>query len=97
MLEKLEKYEQLLLIRQKAWRRDAAIAGGLFLLSLLATIALGLLFDLNGRGTYLVVMVLIAFGFNFMMIWVKVETVKSSIELLQNLQRAVRESPGQNG
>ena len=51
---KLEINLALLTIRRAARRRDTVIAGGIFLISLISMIVLGMLGGLTGRSFYLV-------------------------------------------
>jgi hypothetical protein len=85
--DQLSQYTSLLRIRQTARRRDARITGGVFLMSVLATMALGLLGDLSGRAVYLLMGILIAFGVSFLMAWVRLEIVTSNLELATYLQQ----------
>lgn len=82
---KLENYLTLLTIRQAAKRRDTVFIGGIFLISLTSMIALGMLDRLTGRSLYLAAAVVICFGFAFLTTWVRLEIIKGSIELIDNL------------
>lgn len=82
---KLENYLALVTIRQKAARRDTFIAGGVFLVSCITLIAVGMLGRLSGRALYLVIAMVMSFGFTFLAAWVKLEIIKGSIELINNL------------
>lgn len=82
---KLENYLALVTIRQKAVRRDTFIAGGVFLVSCFALIAIGMLGRLSGRTLYLVIAMVMSFGFAYLAAWVKLEIIKGSIELINNL------------
>ena len=82
---KLENYRALLLIRRAGRRRDLFIAGGIFLVSFIATIALGLLGSLDGRSVYLITAMIVSFGFSSMMTWGRLEVIKGLIELIENL------------
>lgn len=82
---KLENYLALLTIRRAARRRDTVIAGGIFLISFIAMIALGMLDRLTERSFYLVVAMVAAFGFSYLRAWIKFEIIKGSIELIDNL------------
>jgi hypothetical protein len=90
----LEGYLGLLRIRQAAWRRDAIITGGLFLVSALVIFASGLLGAIDGRSAYLVLGVFMAMGFGFLSAWVRLEIVKALMELADTLQRATDEGTG---
>ena len=82
---KLENYLALLTIRRAAKRRDTFIAGGVFLILFMTMIALGMLDRISGRSLYLVTAMVIGFGFAFLASWVKLEIVKGSIGLIDNL------------
>jgi hypothetical protein len=88
----LNDYLTLLKIRQAGRRREAAFLGGLFLVSILATIALGLLDQISGRSVFLTTAILVAIGFGSMAAWVRLEIVSGTIELLNNLQRTIGEN-----
>ena len=85
--EKLSLCSSLLEIRQKARRRDAIITGSAFLIAAFATIALGLLDELQGRSIYLILGLILAFGLGFVQIWVRLEITNASLELVGYLQR----------
>jgi hypothetical protein len=84
--ERIKNYLSLLEIRQKSRRWSVTISGGVFIILILATLALGLVGSLNGRSVYLVTGVDIVLGLSFIMAWVRLEIVRSSIDLLNNLQ-----------
>jgi len=83
---KLENYLTLLSIRRAGRRRDTIIAGGIFLLSFISLIALGLLDRLSGRSLYLVSALVVVFGIGYLMAWIKLEIVKGTIELIGNIE-----------
>jgi hypothetical protein len=85
--EPLSQYSGLLEIRQKARRRDVIIIGSVFLIAVLATIALGLLDELQGRSIYLLLGLTLAFGLGFVQIWVRLEITNASLELVDYLRR----------
>ena len=85
--EQLSQYASLLKIRQKARRRDVIIIGSVFLIAVLATIALGLLDKFQGRSIYLILGLILAFGLGFVQIWVRLEIINASLELIGYLQR----------
>jgi Zn-dependent protease with chaperone function len=85
--EQLSQYASLLKIRQKARRRDAIIIGSVFLIVVFATIALGLLDELQGRSIYLILGLTLAFGLGFVQTWVRLEIINASLELVDYLQR----------
>jgi hypothetical protein len=83
---RIQNYLSLLEIRQKSRRWNVTLLGGIFIVSILATLALGLVNGLSGRSVYLITGIDIALGLSFIMAWVRLEIVRSSIELLNNLQ-----------
>lgn len=90
--EQLSQYSSLLEIRQKARRRDALISGGIFLIAVLATLALGLFDKLQGRSVYLVLGLVLAFGLGYIQIWVRLEITNASRELVGYLERELTAS-----
>ncbi len=84
--ERIQNYLSLLEIRQKSRRWNVTFLGGIFIISVLATLALGLVTGLSGRSVYLITGVDIALGLSFIAAWVRLEIVRSSIDLLNNLQ-----------
>lgn len=78
----LHQYAEILRIRQRARRRDAVITGAVFLGSVLATLALGLLSRLEGREIYLILINLLAFGAGFLVSWVRLEIINNSLALI---------------
>jgi hypothetical protein len=92
--EHLAAYSALLQIRKRAGRRDVIIAGGLFLVTVLVTLSLGLLGATSGRSTYLVSGLEIALGLGFLTTWIRLEINKSLIEFVDALQRAVGDHRG---
>ena len=85
--DQLAQYTSLLRIRQTARRRDARIIGSVFLMSVLAFVALGLLGDVSGRTVYLLIGILIAFGVSFLMAWIRLKIVTSNLELAAYLRQ----------
>ena len=83
---RIQNYLSLLEIRQKSRRWNVTLLGGIFIVSILATLALGLVNDLSGRSVYLITGVDIVLGLSFIAAWVRLEIVRSSIELLNNLR-----------
>ena len=86
--EHLAHYSALLQIRRRAGRRDVTIAGGVFLVTVLATASLGLLGGIGGRSAYLVVAIEVALGLGFVTTWVRLAINRALIELVDHLQRA---------
>ena len=86
ILERIQNYLSILEIRQKSRRWTVTILGGTFIISTLAILAVGLVTGLGDRSVYLTVGVDIVFGLSFLMAWVRLEIVRNSIELLNNLR-----------
>ncbi len=82
----INNYSSLLKIRLSAFRRNTMITGGVFLVSVFATLVIGLLTGLSGRSVYLIIAMNLAFGLGFITSWVRLEVIKGSIELIDNLQ-----------
>lgn len=82
----LENYLALLTIRRAAGRRDTIFIGGIFIVSFIATIALGMFDRLSGRSLYFVTAMVVIFGFAYLTTWVKLQIINGSIELIENLQ-----------
>jgi hypothetical protein len=85
---RLDDYLTLLKIRQAGRRRSASILGGLFFISLLASLALGLLDQITGRSVFIIAAVLVAIGSGALMARVRLEIVSDSLELVDALRRA---------
>jgi hypothetical protein len=84
--ERIQNYLSILEIRQKSRRWNVTILGGIFVISILATLAIGLVTGLGDRSVYLITGVDIVLGLSFLMAWVRLEIVRNSIELLNNLR-----------
>jgi len=84
--ERIQNYLSILEIRQKSRRWTVTILGGTFIVSTLAILAVGLVTGLDDRSVYLTAGVDIVFGLSFLMAWVRLEIVRNSIELLNNLR-----------
>jgi hypothetical protein len=84
--ERIQNYLSILEIRQKSRRWNVTILGGVFLVSILTFLAIGLVIGLSGRSVVLITGVNIALGLGLILAWVRLEIVRSSIELLKNLQ-----------
>lgn len=84
--ERIHNYLSLLEVRQKSRRWNVTFLGGIFFISVLATLALGLVMGLSGRSVYLITGIDIVLGLGFLMAWVRLEIVRNSIDLLNNLQ-----------
>ncbi|MBE0409426.1 MAG: hypothetical protein IBX69_06820 [Anaerolineales bacterium] len=84
-IDRINHYKTLLKIRRKARLRDSIIIGGLFIVSLLAMIATGLVTSLGSREVYLVAGINIVLGMSFLMAWTRLEILRESIDLLENL------------
>lgn len=83
---KLENYLNLLKIRVRARRRDTLILGVVFWISFTATIILGIIEQLSGRALILVAGMVVVFGFSYLTTWVKLECIRNSIDILDQLQ-----------
>ena len=90
----LEEYTSTVRIRRRAGRRDARIAGAVFLVVVIAAISYGLLRTPNARSVYLMAALLIGLGLSFVMAWVKLEVATRLLELMDHLRRADGEHPG---
>ena len=84
--DRIHNYLSILEIRQRSRRWNMIFLGGIFLVSILSTLAFGLVKGLNDRSVYLITGIDIILGFSFLTAWVRLEIVQSSIELLNNLQ-----------
>jgi len=84
--ERIKNYLSLLEIRRKSKRWNVTILGGIFIVSILVTLAFGLVTGLSGRSVYLITGIDIALGLGFITAWIRLEIVRNSIELLKNLQ-----------
>lgn len=83
---RIQNYLSLLEIRRKSRRWNVIFLGGIFLVSILASLALGLVTGLHDRSVYLITGIDIALGLSFIMAWVRLEIVQNSVELLNNLK-----------
>jgi len=83
---RIQNYLSIMEIRQRSRRWNVLLLGGFFLVAIHSTLALGLVTGLNGRSVYLVTGIDLALGLSFIMEWVRLETVRSVIELLKNLE-----------
>jgi len=84
--DRIHNYLSILEIRQRSRRWNVMFLGGIFIVSLFSTLALGLVTGLSGRSVYLITGIDIVLGMSFISAWVRLEIVQSSIELLNNLQ-----------
>jgi len=82
---KIENYLELLRLRQAAEKRKVNILGSVFVVSFVLLIAFGLLGQLNGRSLFLVTSMIVPFGSAVIAAWVRVEIVKGSIDMINNL------------
>ena len=82
---KIENYLALLKLRQTAAKQKVNILGGVFIVSFVLLIAFGLLGKLDGRSLFLVTAMIVPFGFAAMAAWVRVEIIKGSIDMVNNL------------
>ena len=83
--KKSESYKALLVIRKTAMKRNTVVIGTIFLISFLAFIALGLLDQLSARSIYLIAGIVACFGIGFLTTLIRLEILKSSIELIDHL------------
>jgi hypothetical protein len=86
-IEHLSNYMVLLKIRQKEYYRNLILAGGLFLMAILATTATLLFTEWNARSIWLMGIFVVLFTMGFLMAWVRLEIIKEKIELLNNFQQ----------
>lgn len=84
--DRIRNYLSLLEIRQKSRRWNVIFLGGIFVVSILSTLAFGLVAGLSGRSVYLVTGIDIALGFGFLLSWFRLEIVQNLIEMLNNLR-----------
>jgi len=84
--ERISAYHSLLKIRRTAYRRNVFIIGGLLVLVLLATLALGLLTAGDSRTLTIMAGFTIVFILSFMRAWTQLEVVKGNIELIEQIQ-----------
>ena len=84
--ERIQNYLSLLEIRRKSRRWNVTIMGVIFIASILAALVFGLVKGLNGRSVYLVTGIDVVLGLSFIMAWVRLEIVRGTIDLLNNLQ-----------
>jgi hypothetical protein len=83
--DRLNNYLELLMTRQKIYRRNLVIGGVAFSLALLSTTILLLFTVWNVRTLWLVGLIDIMFVLNLIMAWVRFEIVQEKIELLNHL------------
>jgi len=84
--DQLSHYGTLLQTRYKARRREVFIVGGIFLIALLAAIALGLLQELQGRSVFVVFGITLVLGLSYLQIWVRLQIVSGKLEPVDFLQ-----------
>lgn len=77
-------YLGILEIRRKAYFTNMIIAGGLFVLALIATTATLLLTEWNIRSIWLMGVFDVLFSAGFLMAWGRHEIVKENIDLLKH-------------
>jgi len=82
---KMKNYLALLAVRQAGTKRNSFILGGIFFLSLIATVVLGLLDQISGRSLYLTAGLVAVFFFGYIVMRIKLEIIIASIELLNNI------------
>lgn len=77
----LQSYLEILEIRRHGARRNMLLTGTIFILSLLALIAFGMLGLLESLELYLISPILVAFALGYIASQIKYETTKALIEL----------------
>jgi len=82
---KTKNYLALLAIRQAGTKRNSIIVGGIFYISLIATLVLGLLDQISGRSLYLTAGLVSVFFVGYIITRIKLEIILASIELLNNI------------
>jgi hypothetical protein len=92
-VDQLEHYSALLRVRQKGRRREVRLSGGVFLISLVLTLGLGLVNEELGRSIYLLLGLITAFGIGFIVVWVRLEIINSTLEWIGVLKRALAGGP----
>jgi hypothetical protein len=88
-IDRINHYADLLIIRHNARQRDTIISGGLFFVSLLALIGKGLISGFGSSEIYIVAGLNVAVGLSFLMLWMRLEVIKASIETAENLLQAL--------
>lgn len=83
---KIAQYLSLLAIRENGKRRETYFLGVIFWISFIALIVFGLIDRLNGKSMLLVAAMVVVFGLSYLTSWVKLETIRSSVDLLHNIQ-----------
>jgi len=90
--ERLDQYATLLRIRKAAFRRNALITGGVFLILTAAGVVAVFLTDLNRRELCFGIVLLAPLGLGFIMDWVRHEILKGTLEFVDVLYRATSET-----
>lgn len=85
-LQRTENYLSLLLIRKIARQRDSLIIGGVFWTSFIAMIFLSLIEQISGKPQIIVGALVVVFGFSYLMVWVRLELIRNTIDLIENTQ-----------
>ncbi len=81
-----QNYLALLSIQKSARQRDTLMIGGVFLISFIAMVFLNLSSQLSGRSLTIVGALLVVFGISFLMSWVRLEIIRSTIDLIENIR-----------
>jgi hypothetical protein len=84
----LDNHSALLQTRIAGARRSAAIAGALFLLAVLVSVAGSLLKEDPGRSLVFPWVVTLALGLGYLMAWVRLQIASASAELVEALRRS---------
>ena len=90
--EKLKNYLALLKIRQAARRRDTWISGGVFFIFFALLMVFLMLNRLSGNSLYLILFLQVCFAFAYLTSWVRLEILKGTIELINNLPQQEKEN-----
>ena len=83
--KKGENYREILVIRKAGMQRNTVLIGSIFFVSFLAFIALGLLDQLTARSIYLIAGIVACFGIGYLTTLIRLEILKSSIDLIEHL------------
>ena len=83
---RLEEYASLLRIRQKAYRRDSWLAGGVFFLSLVGVFFYGALNSFFSESLFVVLPVVVALGAGYAGMVARLYAVNASLEMVQVLE-----------
>lgn len=82
---RVKNYQELLKIGLSTYRRNTWISGALFFMAFILTIGLGLLTGWDERSVYIMAVFNVLFLIGYLMAWVRLEIVKGTLDLLDNL------------